>query len=104
VKSLNLISFDKWIYQLFTIAQSQMSFHFNGLVYGPGEYDVEDIEPNDCVIEFELGGFDEGLLQCDNVELETSNSIDLECKVEIFFERNNKYEMGKIKSCDYDKT
>jgi hypothetical protein len=36
--------------------------------------------------------------------LETSNSIDLECKVEIFFERNNKYEMGKIKSCDYDKT
>jgi hypothetical protein len=102
VKGTHFISFEKWVNQLFTIAEGQMSFQFNGLVYGPGEYEVEDVEPDECIVEFEHAGFDEGVLHCGDVEMETEDSLDLQCSVEIFFERDSKYEHGKIKSCDLD--
>lgn len=102
VKGYNALSFDKWIKHLFNIAEGQMSFHFNAQTYGPGEYEVEDVESNECIIRFEHIGFDEGVILCGDVEIETDDAEDLECSVEIFFERNNKYELGKVRSCEID--
>ncbi len=101
-KGVKVVSFDGWVKHLFTIAEGQVSFLFNGEVYGPGEYEIEDVESDECALEFEHNGFDEGALLCGDVEIETEDMLDLQCSMEIFFERNTKYEQGKVKHCEKD--
>ncbi len=101
-KGFKAVSFGSWIRHLMNTAEGQISFTFNGEVYSAREYEIEDVESDDCAVEFDHGGFEDGVVLCGNVEIETEDFVDLICSIEIFFERSSRYEHGKIKNCIVD--
>ncbi|MEK6840227.1 MAG: hypothetical protein AABX72_04755 [Nanoarchaeota archaeon] len=92
-------SFDKWVQHIFDDAQEELSLLYSSDVYGPGEYLIEDVESSDCYIEFDHGGFDEGVVSCHDIDIETESGDSIQCDIEVYFKKNTLYEHGKIKNC-----
>ena len=95
----HLPSFKKWLDYLFNSAEGGLSLLFNGEIYGSHEYFIRNVEPQNCFIEFNHDQFDEGSVTCSNVYIETEDGYDISCDIQLFFEKNTRYEYGKIRNC-----
>ncbi len=91
-------SFQKWLDRLLDNAEDDLDMVYGHNVYKSGEYKIEDVEPEDCSIEFDHGRFDEGVVVCSDVEIRIGNSY-FRCYVDIYFEKNIDYENGRIRNC-----
>ena len=97
-------SFEQWVLDLFEEAEDDAELEYNGKVYegDEGEWDFDEVDAEECTLNWLDDDFDEAVLECDDVEVETDDDDNLLCDFEFDIEDGNEYDDVEITNCILD--